>query len=109
MLDTPFAPWPQFSDDAVETVAGVLRTGSVNYWTGQESRVYKAEFANWAGTTNAVANGTLALDLALIGHRICGRHGDSPHDDMTVAPRTSLASAGCVIIASASRPSEART
>ena len=31
-----FAPWPHFAEDEVEAAAAVLRSGRVNYWTGDE-------------------------------------------------------------------------
>jgi dTDP-4-amino-4,6-dideoxygalactose transaminase len=97
MLDTAFAPWPSFSEEEVAAVAGVLRSGRVNYWTGQECRAFEREFAAWADSAYAVAvaNGTVALDLALHGL------GIGPGDAVIVTPRTFLASATCVINAGA--------
>jgi len=78
-------------------VSRVLRSGRVNYWTGEECRLFEREFAEWAGSQHAIAlaNGTLALDLALQGLRI------GPGDEVIVTPRTFLASASCVINAGA--------
>lgn len=97
MLDTAFAPWPSFSEEEVAAVADVLRSGRVNYWTGQQCHAFEREFAAWAGTAHAVAvaNGTVALDLALHGL------GIGPGDAVIVTPRTFLASATCVINAGA--------
>ena len=97
MLDTAFAPWPSFSEEEVAAVADVLRSGRVNYWTGQECRAFEREFAAWADSAHAVAvaNGTVALDLALHGL------GIGPGDEVIVTPRTFLASATCVINAGA--------
>src|SRR4030081_2886925 len=63
----PFAPWPYFEADEIEAAAAVLRSGKVNYWTGQEGRLFELEFARSIGTKYAicVANGTVALELAL--------------------------------------------
>jgi dTDP-4-amino-4,6-dideoxygalactose transaminase len=93
MLNTPFSPWPSFSEDEVEAVSQVLRSGRVNYWTGEEGRQFEQEFAAWVGTKHAIAlgNGTLALDLALIGL------GIGPGDEVVVTPRTFLASVSCVV------------
>src|SRR5580693_3950541 len=62
-----FPSWPHFEPDEVEAAAAVLRSGKVNYWTGQEGRLFEAEFAQATRTKHAVcvANGTLALELAL--------------------------------------------
>jgi dTDP-4-amino-4,6-dideoxygalactose transaminase len=97
MLDTAFASWPNFSEEEVAAVTDVLRSGRVNYWTGQECRAFEQEFAAWADSTHAVAvaNGTVALDLALRGL------GIGPGDAVIVTPRTFLASATCVINAGA--------
>ncbi len=57
----------------------------------------RKEFAAWAGCEHAVAlaNGTVALDLAL--HVL----GIGPGDEVVVAPRTFIASVSCVVNAGA--------
>lgn len=97
MLNTPFAPWPIFSDAEVEAVQRVLRSGEVNYWTGRQGRDFEHEFADWCGTRYAIAiaNGTVALDLALHGLDI------GAGDEVIVTPRTFMASASCVVNAGA--------
>lgn len=78
-------------------IANVLRSNQVNYWTGEEGRAFEREFAKWVGTRHAVAlaNGTVALDLALKGL------GVGPGDEVVVTPRTFLASVSCVVTAGA--------
>lgn len=97
MLNTPFSPWPSFSEEEVEAVSRVLRSNRVNYWTGEETRAFEREFAQWAGSRYAVAlaNGTVALDLAL------KTLGIRPGDEVVVTPRTFLASVSCVVNAGA--------
>ena len=97
MLNTPFAPWPSFTDDEVEAVARVLRSNRVNYWTGEEGRAFEAEFARWTGTRHAVAmaNGTLALDA------IWPALGVGKGDEVICTPRTFLASASTIAMAGA--------
>lgn len=97
MLDTPLAPWPSYSEEEVDAVAAVMRSNRVNYWTGQECRIFEREFAEWAGTSHAIAlsNGTLALDLALQGL------GIGPGDEVIVTPRSFIASVSSVINAGA--------
>jgi len=97
MLNTEFSPWPSFSDEEVNAVARVLRSNKVNYWTGTECREFEKEFAVWCGTQYAIAlaNGTLALDLALKGLNI------GPGDEVIVTPRTFIASVSCVVNAGA--------
>jgi dTDP-4-amino-4,6-dideoxygalactose transaminase len=92
MLNTPFPPWPSFSNDEVEAVARVLRTNRVNYWTGTECREFEQEFAAWTGVSHAIAlnNGTMALEAALHALDI------GPGDEVVVTPRSFMASASCV-------------
>lgn len=97
MLNTPFSPWPSFSQEEVNAVAQVLASNRVNYWTGEEGRLFEKEFAAWSQSNHAiaVANGTVALDLALKALDI------GPGDEVIVTPRTFLASASCVVTAGA--------
>ena len=62
-----YAPWPQFDEEQVEAAADVLRGGRVNYWTGEQGRVFETEFAAFTGVEHAVlvANGTVGLEAAL--------------------------------------------
>src|SRR5207302_10421762 len=89
-----FAPWPSLSEDEVEAASVVLRSGKLNYWTGEEVRQFENEFASFAGCQHAiaVANGTVALELALYSLRI------GPGDEVIVPSRTFVASASCVIM-----------
>lgn len=97
MLNTEFSPWPSFTNEEVEAVAQVLHSNKVNYWTGQECRKFEEEFASWIGCSYSVAlaNGTLALDLAL---KVLGV---GPGDEVIVTPRTFIASVSCVVTAGA--------
>ena len=67
MLNTSLSPWPSFTQEEADAVSRVLLSNKVNYWTGSECREFEQEFAAFAGTQYAVAlaNGTLALDVAL--------------------------------------------
>lgn len=75
----------------------MVLSNKVNYWTGQECREFEKEFANWSGTKYAIAlaNGTVALDLALRALRI------GPGDEVIVTPRTFLASVSSIVNAGA--------
>lgn len=97
MLNTPFTAWPSFSEEETQAVASVLRSGKVNYWTGDEARTFEREYANWTGCERAVAlmNGTVALDAALQAL------GIGPGDEVVVTPRTFIASTSCVVNAGA--------
>lgn len=97
MLNTLLAPWPSFTDEEATSVKNVLLSNKVNYWTGTECREFEKEFATWTGTNYAIAlaNGTLALDLALKAL------GIGSGDEVIVTPRTFLASVSCIINAGA--------
>src|SRR5690606_27764177 len=97
MLNTPFSPWPDFTLEEAEAIKQTLLSNQVNYWTGQECRKCEKEFSAWCGTRHpiALADGTLALDLAPKGLKI------GPRDEVTVTPRTSIASVSCVVTAGA--------
>jgi dTDP-4-amino-4,6-dideoxygalactose transaminase len=103
MLNTPFSPWPSFTQEEAGAVSNVLLSNRVNYWTGQECRSFEQEFAAWVGTAHAIAlaNGTLALDLALHGLEIGSMNGGLGSDEVVVAPRTFIASVSCVVNAGA--------
>jgi dTDP-4-amino-4,6-dideoxygalactose transaminase len=89
--------WPSFSNEEAEAVADVIRSNRVNYWTGEVGRAFEREYAQWTGTSHAVAlaNGTLALDVALKAL------GIGPGDEVIVTPRTFIASISCVANAGA--------
>jgi len=97
MLNTPFSPWPSFSEEEANAVRDVVLSNKVNYWTGQECREFEKEFAAWAGAEHAVAlaNGTVALDLALQALSV------GPGDEVIVTPRTFLASVSSIVNAGA--------
>jgi len=87
-------PWPCYAEDEIEAATAVLRSGKVNYWTGEECRTFEREFATYCGARHAVAlaNGTVALELAL--HAL----GIGEGDDVIVTPRTFIASASCAVL-----------
>lgn len=97
MLNTPFSPWPSFTAEEADAVRDVILSNRVNYWTGQECRRFEEEFAAWAGVDHAIAmaNGTVALDVALKAL------GIGPGDEVVVTPRTFIASISCVVNAGA--------
>ncbi|EGQ8492743.1 DegT/DnrJ/EryC1/StrS aminotransferase family protein [Vibrio cholerae] len=97
MLNTPFSPWPSFTQEEADAVSNVLLSNKVNYWTGNECREFENEFAIWAGCEYAVAlgNGTLALDVALKAL------GVGVGDEVITTSRTFLASASAIVTAGA--------
>ena len=97
MLNTPFSPWPSFTEEEANAARDVLLSNKVNYWTGQEGREFEKEFSAWADSEYAIAltNGTVALDLALKALEI------GPGDEVVVTSRTFLASASSIVTAGA--------
>lgn len=97
MLNTPFSPWPSFTEEEAKAVHDVVLSNRVNYWTGTECREFEKEFAAWADASHAVAlsNGTLALDIALKAL------GVGKGDEVIVTPRTFIASISTVVNAGA--------
>lgn len=97
MLNTPFSPWPSYTEEEADAVRDVILSNKVNYWTGQECREFEKEFAAFTGSKYAVAlaNGTLALDVALKAL------GIGEGDEVIVTPRTFIASISSVVNAGA--------
>ena len=97
MLNGPFLPWPSFTEEETNAIRDVLLSNKVNYWTGQEGRKFEREFAEYVGTDYAIAlaNGTVALDLAL------NALGVSAGDEVIVTSRTFLASVSSIVNAGA--------
>ena len=89
-----FPPWPFFGDDEIEAVQFVLRSGNVNYWTGQLGHRFEVELADTFGVRHAVAmaNGSVALDAILAALSI------APGDEVIVSPRSFVASASCILL-----------
>ena len=85
--------WPQYDDEQIAAVTEVLRSGQVNYWTGNICRKFETEYALSLGVPHAiaVANGTNAIELALEAFDI------GPGDEVIVPCRTFLATASSVV------------
>ncbi|MDR9392570.1 MAG: DegT/DnrJ/EryC1/StrS aminotransferase family protein, partial [Trueperaceae bacterium] len=86
--------WPFYDADEREAVAGVLASGRVNYWTGDEGRHFEREYAAALGREHAIVlhNGSLALELALMAL------GVGPGDEVVTTPRTFIASASAAVM-----------
>ena len=86
------APWPNYSDQEGDLVREVLLSNKVNYWTGKIGREFEKQFAAKMDCVYsiAIANGTLAIDLALIALEI------GAGDEVIVTPRSFMASASAI-------------
>lgn len=89
----PMPSWPHFDSDDVRAACDVLASGMVNYWTGAHGRMFEREFADWVGASFAVAvaNGTVALELALAALDV------GPGDEVIVPAATFIATASAVV------------
>jgi len=92
-----FPVWPEYADDEVAAVEAVLRSGKVNYWSGDQGGCFEREFAAYTGTAYAIAlaNGTLALEAALYAL------GIGAGDEVVVPARTFIATASSVVMCGA--------
>lgn len=81
--------WPFYNNEQLRIVNKVVKSNKVNYWTGNESKQFEKEFANKIGLKHAVtvANGTLALEIALKTLNL------KSTDEVIVTPRSYIASA----------------
>jgi dTDP-4-amino-4,6-dideoxygalactose transaminase len=91
------SPWPYYEADEIEAASQTLQSGKVNYWTGNLGRQFEVAYAQHVGKQYgvALANGTVALELAL---RVLGVKAG---DEVIVASRSYVASASCVLLVGA--------
>jgi dTDP-4-amino-4,6-dideoxygalactose transaminase len=92
-----FPKWPCYTAPMRDAVGDILRSGRVNYWTGDQGLQFELEFAAYCGAKYAVAvaNGSVALELALRAI------GIGPGDEVIVPSRTFIASGTCAMICGA--------
>ena len=85
--------WPEIDEEQIAAASEVLRSGKINYWTGEQGRKFEKEFAEIVDCTHAiaVANGTVALELALFSV------GVGKCDEVIVPSRTFIATASAVV------------
>ncbi len=88
----PAEHWPFYAQDEVDGVVAALRSGKVNQWTGNRVVAFQQAYDDYLGRGRsiALANGSLALELALRAW------GIGEGDEVVVTPRTFVASASCV-------------
>ena len=84
--------WPFYNKDQISIVNRVIKSNKVNYWTGEESKNFEFEFSKKINLKYgvSVANGTLALEIALKALNL------NKKDEVIVTPRSYIASAICV-------------
>lgn len=88
--------WPWYDAETIAAATDCLVSGRVNQWTGDRVRTFEARYSALLGRpTIALANGSLALELALRAF------GIGPGDEVIVSPRSFVASASCVLLVGA--------
>lgn len=97
MTSVECAPWPNYTDYESQLVQEVLLSNAVNYWTGRRGREFESAFAKKMHCEHAIAlaNGTLALELALNALEI------GSGDEVIVTPRSFVASASAIQVSGA--------
>ena len=97
MLNGPFSDWPMYTQEEAKAIQEVLLSNKVNYWTGDNGVLFEQEFSQFIGSKYAVAvaNGTVALDLAL--KTLSLKHDD----EVIVTSRTFIASVSSIVNAGA--------
>ncbi len=93
-IDPSLHTWPHFDDGDIEAIAGVLASGKVNYWTGNQGRLFEEEFASQFGVARAVAmaNGTVTLQACLRALNV------GSGDEVVTTPRTFIGTSSAIVM-----------
>ena len=85
--------YPFFSKTERKSVDQILKSGKVNYWTGNQCKLFEKEFSKYINNKYAitVSNGSVALELALKSLNL------KNNDEIIVSPRSFIISAICVL------------
>ncbi len=86
--------WPTYDIEEIESVSKILKSGRVNYKTGQVGKEFERKFASFCGCKYAVAvaNGSLALSAAYSSLKL------SPGDEFITTPRTFIATSSTAVL-----------
>lgn len=92
-----FPSWPWLPEETVQAALEPLRSGRINYWTGENGMKFEQAFADWCGAKYGISttNGTAALHVALVAL------GIGPGDEVIVPSYTFIASSFAVCQAGA--------
>ena len=92
-----FPGWPSFDPACYDKVVDILKSGKVNYWTGNVGKEFEKKWSEFLGVRNSVsvANGTAALHVALTALNI------GPGDEVICPSYSFIASSFCVMQAGA--------
>lgn len=86
--------WPYYDLDDINTVSDILKSGKVNYWTGNNCIEFENEFSRMfeCKYSVALANGSLALSAAYIAA------GLKEGDEIITTPRTFIATSSTAVL-----------
>ena len=89
----PTKDYPYYPPELIKRVNKILKSGKVNYWTGNEGLSFEKEFSRYVGNkySIAVSNGSVALEIALKALSL------KKNDEIIVTPRSFIISASCVL------------
>jgi len=92
-----FPRWPSFEETTIQKAMEPLRTGKVNYWTGEMGVRFENEWAKWNGAKYGIttSNGTSAL------HTAVAALGIGPGDEIICPSYSFIASSFCILQAGA--------
>ena len=84
---------PFYSKKSIQKIGPMLKSGKVNYWSGNEGKKFEKEFSNYLGNkySLALSNGSVALEIALQALKL------KKKDQVIVSPRSFIISASCTI------------
>ena len=88
----PDKEYPYYPPRLINKVSQTLKSGKVNYWTGNECILFEKEFSKYVKNNYSVAvsNGSVALEIALKALNL------KKNDKVIVTPRSFIISASCV-------------
>jgi dTDP-4-amino-4,6-dideoxygalactose transaminase len=89
-------PWPCFDENAIAAVTDTLRSGKVNYWTGNRGMEFERRYAAWQGSASPSAPATAQAPCT----RLAGL-GIGPGDEVIVPSYTFIATSFSVVQAGA--------
>lgn len=92
-----FPAWPQFNEKSYTDIIEPLKSGKVNYWTGNKGKEFEEMFAEYSGAKMAISctSGTSAVHIAVAGL------GIGPGDEVIVPSYTFIATSFAVLQAGA--------
>ena len=84
----PNKDYPYYPPKLIKKISKILKSGRVNYWTGNEGALFEKEFSKYVGNkySIAVSNGSVALELVLKAFNF------KKEDQIIVTPRSFIIS-----------------